>query len=162
MGILMPVFYINIYKNIVENTYWGDVNFRFNAHNGTFMRIGILGYFLSLITFGIYSFWARAEWSREKYGRTKLDAGDSGRIKIHPQVTGGLMAKWFFVSFFGVIFTLGLALPWVISYNMKEWSKVLKFSGKIDYSTIRSKETKGSAIGEEAAEALDIDIGDFL
>jgi hypothetical protein len=60
------------------------------------------------------------------------------------------------VSYFGMLLTLGIGLPWVTTYALQVILSKMSFEGPIDIGRIEQRAVTGGAAADDLASALDI------
>ena len=79
---------------------------------------------------------------------------------LESKATGGAMFGLGITSMLLIIFTLGLAMPWVVCRTLSFWCDNLVLRGPLDIEAVRQESMKGvDATGEALADALDIGAG---
>ena len=73
-GIYMPWFYVKLFKFNADHTKANieghNIGMRFTGEGGELFVIGLVGYLLTVITFGIYSFWLMAKLLKWRLSNT--------------------------------------------------------------------------------------------
>jgi uncharacterized membrane protein YjgN (DUF898 family) len=106
------------------------VQFNFNGQGGEYFRIWIVNFFLSILTFGIFSAWAKVRNKQYFYGNTELD-GSTFEYTGNPVaiLKGRAIAGGFFILYSGVgdlfpvlglvmFVLLMIAMPWIIKRSL--------------------------------------------
>jgi uncharacterized membrane protein YjgN (DUF898 family) len=153
-GFYAPIWFNRIHRVMVNASGIGTKSFDYRGEDKVAFRMGVKGFFLSIITLGIYSFWYQAELARFQIGNTWFD-GAKGEIDI----TGGDMFKLTLLQIFGLTFSLGLAFPWIMTYSLQFMLERIRFAGPIDFAHIYQTTGSGSAAADGLADALDVGLG---
>ena len=155
LGLYLP--YFTMAKNhflINKASYGKGVKFSFDGVGSEYFAICVKGFFLSIITLGIYMPWYFIERMKYRLNHTRID-----NAVFNMEVPG---SDFFIYSVVGYIFsvaTLGLASPWVINRIFKLFIDNLSLNGVIDLSTAIKVEQSESAFGDDVATSYDIDLG---
>lgn len=104
---------VNIRKYIIEHLNFGNIKAKFNGNGGDLFGIHILGIFLTIFTLGIYSFWYTKNVINFYITNTELEQ-DGNKIELTSSISGGGVFGLTVVNFLLIIFTIGLAIPWVV------------------------------------------------
>jgi uncharacterized membrane protein YjgN (DUF898 family) len=151
-------FTVNIRKYITGNLKFGSISFSYEGDGSKLFFINLKGFFLTLVTFGIYFFWYIAEVQRYHTNNTK--AFQNGReIQFKSDVTGGDVFGNSIVNMLLIIFTLGIAFPWVICREVNFMYLHLSFEGDFRADELQQTERNfNDATGDGLANILDIGI----
>lgn len=111
---------------VPKGSYEDEIPFRFKGAGGEYFKIWIVNVLLSMVTFGIYSAWAKVRRKQYFYGNTHV-AGASFRYLADPVkiLKGRLIVFFFFLGYsviadflpiLGAIMSLALLvfLPWLV------------------------------------------------
>jgi uncharacterized membrane protein YjgN (DUF898 family) len=154
LGFYGPIFANRIYGEIMRNTRYGTGAFSYDGPDNEAFKIWIKGFFLSLLTFGIYSFWYQAALMRFRLSHTHFD-----RATGQTDVTGGLLFKLTIINVLAIGFTAGIAFPWVVTYTLRELVSRMTLVGPIDFSQVMQQAPSGNAAGDTLASALGVELG---
>jgi len=138
----------------MNNTRYGSASFSYDGRDGDAFKIAIKGFFLTVLTLGIYFPWYQASLQRFRLSHTRFE-GATGAFDL----TGGLLFKIFLVNIFGNALTLGLAFPWTTTYTLRTLLARLSFTGAIDFARITQQAASGNAAGDLLAGALGVELG---
>ncbi len=155
-GFYAPVFYHLIYKMKIEATSFGDLHFRYTGDVGEEYLIYVKGVLLSILTLGIYSFWFAAELMRYRVSHTKV-----GGAVLSRDVTGMDFVKMGFLGGLALVFTIGIAFPWVFAYRTRLLLGKTVATGTIDFENVVQSAVAVNASGEAASDFFDLDNGFF-
>lgn len=116
-------------ENGIANERTSNINF--TGKSGEYFKLWFVNMFLSIITVGIYSAWAKVRDTQYLYGHTQID-GQSFRYLASPMriLKGRILAVIVFVIYmvlsqmnptFGLVMALGflVAMPWLIIQGLK-------------------------------------------
>jgi uncharacterized membrane protein YjgN (DUF898 family) len=156
LGFYAPVFYRAIYKTLVEAATFGNLEFSYKGVVGEEYMIYVKGVIFSILTLGIYSFWFKAELTRYRMSHTYV-----GSAVLSREVTGYDFVKMEFFCALALIFTLGIAFPWVFVYRARLICSKTLVIGAIDFENIVQSAQVVGASGEAASEFFDLDDGFF-
>lgn len=157
LGIYASWWHDATYSILVNNTRVGTLKLRYTGKGADLMWTYIRGFLLSLVTFGIYSAWFAAQVIRYRAEHTYLGNATDGHARAEATVTGGEIFVQFLLQYLLLIFTLGLALPWIVT-NTLTWSmERLRLNGRINFDAVAQKATeKTGAFGDGIGDALDL------
>lgn len=155
LGFYLPVFE-NIRRTFLLNkTKFGTAKFNYVGSNSDYFKLFLKGFFLTLITLGMYGPWMMLSLLRYKLHNTNLE--NSVYFKI--ELRGKDLFIFSILAYLSTILTLGLALPWVINKAYKLFVNNILIFGEIDFTTIHSIESEGSAAGDVAMIEYDLELG---
>jgi uncharacterized membrane protein YjgN (DUF898 family) len=118
LALIVPAFYVVVFgiarysglRYRMSRTIWRQIRFgvdKDKASTREFMKMYLIGFFLSLITLGIYTPWFKINVRRYLTGKTRY-----GSAYFRFDGEGDAYAKVFFVGLILSILTLGIYLPW--------------------------------------------------
>ncbi|MGE4317294.1 MAG: YjgN family protein [Deferribacterales bacterium] len=121
----------------------GHSGFRFSGRAGEYFSIWIVNILLSIVTFGIYSAWAKVRRKRYFYGCTTLDGScfeylaEPKRILIGRIIVFSLYTVWIGVSKLAPVFSVVLLIPLALFIPVII-NKALKFNAyNTSYRNVR-------------------------
>ena len=151
-------FWMDIYKEIFTNTRLGNIKFSFRGRGDEYLRMNVMGYILTFATLGIYYFWWKARVHNYFFNSIVIHQDDS-EAGFESAMTGGAMFELKFVNLLLLVFTLGLAFPWIFIRTVKTYASRLKMVGGIDLDAIvQTEENYSDATGEGIIDGLDIQL----
>ena len=140
-------------KFLVDHSYFGDTKFSYDGEINALFGKFIKAIILSLFTFGIYWFWFAAERNNYYWSHTKFA---NARFRLN--IKGFEYLRLKSVNLFLIIFTLGLAYPFVMIRDTRFLFERLRLEGDLDLFDIIQDARSPSAFGEEIADILDLDL----
>jgi len=174
LGLAYPFYFYMKRKLFIDNSSYGDRRFAFSATAGDYyvatlkLALAFLGFLAgTVVTLGIgalplyilLSSYAEASFARLAWRNTTLGTG-SGEIRFDCRWTTGGLFGLHFGNALGVLFTLGLLIP---------WAAVRTARYKLGRITLQSEQGLGGflaavqedvgAVGDEAGELLGFDFG---
>ncbi len=164
VGILLTILSFGLYSSIMTNrlhrvltdsTRFGSLEFRYSGSDREVFWMAIKGFFLSILTFGIYYFWYAAKLTRYRFEHTHVGDGAS----MHCELTGGDLFGLYLLAAFATPLSLGLAFPWITMYSIRLVASRLSVVGAIDFEGIEQRARDAGATADGFADVLDIDIG---
>jgi uncharacterized membrane protein YjgN (DUF898 family) len=118
--------------------------------------LNLKGYFLTIITLGIYSFW----WYKDlfAYYVDNLSLHKEGQqIRMKSIATGGDFFKMIMLNFLIVFFTLGLGYAWAVTRTLNFMVSKIKLEGNIDLDSIlQTEDDYNDATGDDMTGFLDM------
>ncbi len=182
LGLAVPYTSIRLYEYLIGNIWMGSGRFSFSANWKPLMRpflvlwvimaMTAVLYGLAFIITGPYgqpdplymglalvafiavfvaSYWYSAAVIRLVVSNIGMDSAT-----FTANVTGGSLFKLYFVNMLLLIFTLGIAYPWILVRIMRYIVRVLEVHGKPDFEKISQSTEDMPKFGEGMAEAFDI------
>lgn len=137
----------------VNNTYFGDSKFGFDGNPSELFGRFLRAIFLSLFTFSIYWWWFAAERHRYYWAHTYFSGA-----RFRSTIEGYPLFILKFTNLLLVIFTLGLGYPFAVIREIKFMLDNMFIDGDLDLHEIVQDARSPSAVGEEIADAFDIDL----
>lgn len=124
-GIYMPWFMCKFTNFIAERisfgpTPKGNLSFRFEGQGGQLFVTFLVGYLLTLVTFGIYMPWFFCKLTKFYADNTTAVAGDGSIYKPRFDGTGGDLFVTFLVGYLLTAITFGIYGPWFMC-KMNKW-----------------------------------------
>jgi len=166
-GIFLSVITLYIYlawfacdlrSYIIGNIRFGSISFRYEGKGKDLFLMNLKGLFLTIITIGIYSFWWFRDMMRFYINNIKIVKNETAyNIKFNG--SAGDIFILFLTNYFLVIFTLGIAIPWVMVRNIKFIYENSMIDGEFDTSNIQqTEEDFKDATGDDMLDMLDLNI----
>jgi len=118
-GIYMPWFYCKLGNYVMSNTTLGptrrgELRLEFTGQGGELFVIGLVGYLLTLITFGIYMPWLLVKLIKFFCANTVATAPDGTRFRLEFNGTGGELFVTVLVGMLLTAITFYIYAPWFI------------------------------------------------
>lgn len=140
-------------KYLVNHAYFGDTKFSYDGEVNALFGKFIKAIILSLFTIGIYWFWFAAERNNYYWSHTKFA---NARFRLN--IKGFEYFRLKSLNLLLIIFTLGLAYPFVMIRDIRFLFERLRLEGDLDLFDIMQDARSPSAFGEEVADILDLDL----
>ena len=149
---------INVRKYIIDNIRFGDAQFEYDGNGEDYFMLNLKGIFLSILTFGIYSFW----WNRDKFDyfvdNLSLKKGKQ-IIEFNSKVDVEGILGLTIINGLLLVFTLGLAYPYIVVRTMDFVMKNIELVGNIDFDDLlQTEQNYRDATGEDIGDMLDLDL----
>ena len=146
----------NLMKYMFGHTKLGDMKFSFKGDGATLFGINLLGILLFYITLGIYSFWFIA--NRFNFTFQNLEIEHEGLADtMKSNLTGQKVAGVMLVNALLLIFTAGIAFPWVYMRLMKLYTSNLALPEHVNLDNlVQDADNYRDATGDDLLDALDI------
>jgi uncharacterized membrane protein YjgN (DUF898 family) len=151
LGVYGPIWVNRMHRVFMNRTGLGTQLFQYHGSDKIAFRLGIKGFFLSLVTFGIYYFWYSAALARWRAQNTWF-GGAHGELTLE----GADLFVLSLLQVLGVTLSLGLAFPWVTTYMLRFTLQRMRFVGPIDFEHIYPAPSQGDAAADGLANALDL------
>jgi uncharacterized membrane protein YjgN (DUF898 family) len=117
--------------------------------------LNLKGYFLSLISLGIYSFWWQKDLFEFFVNNLRLEQ-DEDAVFFRSTATGGGFAVLTIVNILILIFTLGLGYAWVVTRTMEFVMNNIEASGYYSFESLQqAQEDYSDATADDLADILD-------
>jgi uncharacterized membrane protein YjgN (DUF898 family) len=145
---------MNVRSFLTNKTRFGSAYFKFDGDGGEYAGIFFPGFFLSLITLGIYVPWFVLKTERYRLEHTVFQ----GR-RLTIDLAGKDLLIYAIIAYFGTILTLGLASPWLINWGIRLFIDHISFNGEPDVSQVIARASDGSAMADDIVAGYDIDLG---
>ncbi len=129
----------------------------YDADGADLFVLNLKGYFLTILTFGIYFFWWQKEAIEFYINNISLHK-DNETIEFETSVEGGEIFALSIINMFIMMFTLGLGYAWVHVRTLKYIASNIHLSGTIDLDSVKQTENiYKDATGEDIEDMLDMD-----
>lgn len=156
--IYLSWFICELRKYIIENIRFGSISFKYYGKGGDLFIINLKGFFLTLLTFGIYGLWWARDMMRFYIDNIRIVKNEK-EYDIKFNGSAGDIFILFLVNYLLVIFTLGIAIPWVMVRNINFLYDNSAIDGEFDTSNIQqTEEDYKDATGDDMMDMLDLNI----
>jgi uncharacterized membrane protein YjgN (DUF898 family) len=170
LGIAFPWLLYRRDRFVIENSSYGATGFGFRATAGQYYAVSLkvfaagLGFLLgSIVTFGIGAiplYLLVRSYAEAAMARLKWDSTALSEIRFSCDWTTGGLFRLQVVNALGIVFSLGLLVPWAAIRTARYKLERLSLSpGAALGGFIASNEAQVAAIGEEAGELFGFDFG---
>lgn len=157
-GLYTAWFIDGLRRYIIGNIRFGNLRFGFDGNGSKLFFIYFKGLILGILTLGIYYFWYMKEWMNYFAAHTFIEQGDQ-RYYLKPQFTGGSYFGLMLVNVLMLIFTLGLATPFVIIRTATYVLTHLELPQELDLDRIaQTEDDYADATGDDVMDFLDLGI----
>ncbi len=159
IGIYGAWFQVDMRKYIMSHLKFGNLKFDFKGDGGSLFWINLKFILLVYLTLGIYTFWYYKNLYKFYTENTTLRQDDK-TINFKFNVQTGDIFSLLVVNFLLIIFTLGLATPWVIVRTISFLFRFIEIEGDLDVSAIEQANVDdyGDAAGDDFLDFLDFDL----
>ncbi len=157
-GIYSSWFSIDIRKYLIKNIRFGNIKFSYHGKGGELFWINFKGVVLSILTLGIYLFWYMKNTIVYLIDNIEIEQNEvSYPIKSNIKTLDFIGLQ--LINFIMVIFTFGLATPWVKIRTINFFFERVEFSAEINLNQIEQTESDYSdATGDDFIDMMDIGI----
>ena len=159
LGIYGAWFQVDIRKYIFSHLRFGDLSFDFKGNGGDLFIINLKFILLVYLTLGIYTFWYYRNMLRFYVDNTRVY--QSGReVKFRTNMQAGDVFELVFINGLLIVFTLGIATPWVAVRTLQFFFRFLEVEGELDSNAIQQAkyDDYDDAAGDDALDFFDIDL----
>ena len=132
---------------------------KFEAEGGDLFPILLGGYFLSILTLGIYSFWWITNIHKFYINHTSVIQNEQ-EYAFSTNITGGGFFKLSIVNTLIIIFTLGFGTAWVRVRTMRFYLENIQIAGGFDTNALVQTEGEyKDATGDDMLSMMDLNLG---
>ena len=153
LGLYGPIWTNRMHTIVTNSTALGTQPFSYRGEDKVVFKMALKAIPLVLLTLGLYSFWYASKLLRYQAENTWFD---SAHGELH--ISGGELFQLLLLQVFALMFTLGLAFPWVTTYSLRFYLSRLRFVGPIQFDRIYQAASSGDASANGLADALDVGI----
>ena len=154
LGFYSPWFQNQRRAFLVNHARWGSVPFEYAAPPDPLVKEFFKAVILTIPTLGFVWVWYTAFQHRYFWSNTHF-AG----ARFESKAAGGDVMGLMLVNLVLIVFTAGIATPWVVTRTHAFWAEQIKIVGAVDWAAIQQRAQEASAIGDDLADSLDIDVG---
>jgi uncharacterized membrane protein YjgN (DUF898 family) len=158
--ILYAAFQVSIYKELVGNIKYGNVSFEFRGDPVELFKFRLFGLLGAFFTLGLSLFWMVKKEHEFKLDNTLIfqNGEPVGRLELYYKFWD--FVGFYILNFLIIVFTLGIATPWVVLRNTNFYFKYLNINANFDLESIEQfKSDSENAIGDTFADSLTLDFG---
>jgi uncharacterized membrane protein YjgN (DUF898 family) len=154
LGIYYPWFVASLEREVTGNARFGkNVEFEYQGTGGELLKKILVGYLLTVVTLGIYSFWMVADLINYSYEQKYIH--QHGRsAQFRSTLTGGGLLQLFLVDILLFVVTLGIATPWIVARNLSHTADNLFIEGNLDLDAIEADDMAYATATGEAMSAV--------
>lgn len=155
LGIYIPWFVFDYKKFLINSTRYGSTYFILeNANRNEYAKMRLIGFLLTVLTFGVYSFWLNAKTEKYIWDHTTLQGK-----KLQCSLKGDDLFLNYIICMLIIMFTFGIGIAWAIVRTHNTILTSIGLEEDIDFTVIQAEfDTKASALADgfnEAADFLD-------
>ncbi len=149
--------HISLRKYVMNRIRFGDIEIKYFGTGDDYFWINFKSYFFTLFTLGIYFFWWRSELFAFHVDYTRFSKDDQV-IRLKSTATGPDFFSLYIVNFLILIFSLGIAFPFVVNRTIEFYVNHIQGIGNIDLDRItQTEDDLVGAEGEGLSDLMDID-----
>ena len=152
LGLFAPAAKMRSIGYRVSNSYFGNHAFQFRGRGKELLPDFIVAVLATPCTLGLVWFWYWALVKRYIWSRTRL-----GHLRFHMSVRGGELLYLSATSWLAIIFTAGIAYPWVVKRRAQFFSERFFIHGNVEEVVFAQGKVEASPTGEGLSELLQID-----
>lgn len=155
LGFAFPLYTHWKIARIYGNLSFGNLKFAWRADESAYWRLAIKGFFLSLLTFGIYYFF----WLPKRFAFI-LDHLSVGGCRFRGEIKPGETFVLVLTNLLIVACTLGLGTAWAVTRTMRFFvSRIeLENPSRLE-AALQAGRQKAGVTGEALGNALDLGVG---
>jgi uncharacterized membrane protein YjgN (DUF898 family) len=159
LGIYGAWLQVDLRKYVLRNLYFGDLSFRFNGSGGQLFWVTVKFILLIYITLGIYGFWYYKNII--KFYVDNLEISQNGKpVNFECNIKTADIVELLVINFLLLVFSLGLATPWVTVRTFKFILRFITIKEGLDTESIQqvSYDDYDDATGDDFMDFLDFDL----
>jgi uncharacterized membrane protein YjgN (DUF898 family) len=159
LGIYGAWLQVDLRKYVLRNLHFGDLSFRFNGSGGQLFWITVKFILLIYITLGIYGFWYYK--NSIKFYVDNLEISQNGKpVNFECNIKTADIVELLVINFLLLVFSLGLATPWVTVRTFKFILRFITIKEGLDTESIQqvSYDDYDDATGDDFMDFLDFDL----
>jgi uncharacterized membrane protein YjgN (DUF898 family) len=150
--------HVKLSRYIRSHTRFGNIEFRFDGDGTNLFLIKLKGFFLTLLTLGIYSFWYYKELIAFEVNHTKMIQNEK-EINLRSTMTAGQIFTMLISNYFIIVFTLGIGTGIAINRVLRKSFENIEFDSEIDADLLLQTEAEyKDATGDDMASMFDISL----
>jgi uncharacterized membrane protein YjgN (DUF898 family) len=140
---------------IYNNLRYGTLRFAWDAPLAEYWKLALKGFFLSVLTFGVYYFFWLPKWFAFVRGHLSV-----GGCRFHGEIKAGELFMITLTNLLLIVFTLGLAAPWAMVRALRFFMTrlTLENPSRLE-AALQDRRQKVGANGEAIADAMDMGVG---
>ncbi len=157
-GIYGAWFINNLRTYIIGNIRFGNITFQYTGNGTDFFWLNFKGRLLTFLTLGIYFFWYSMDLF--EYFVENIYAEQDGKpLPIRSTAKGGDFFVLSLVNGLMLVFTLGIAFPWVQARNFQFFMSNIWVQGDFDGNSLVQTEAEyRDASGDDMVDMLDLNL----
>lgn len=154
-GLALPYYSHWKISRIYNNLKFGTLDFAWDAKAGEYWRLALKGFFLSVLTFGVYYFFWLPKWWAFVRGHLSV-----GGCRFHGDIKPRDLFLFSLANLLLLIGTLGLGTAWVMTRTMRFYLTrlALENPSRLE-AALQTGRLKATAGGEAIADAMDMGVG---
>lgn len=155
LGLWLPIMKNRLYAFKMNNSYWGELAFRYTGDDKTIWKMTFVGFLLCAVTLGIYTPWLMLKLAQYKAQNTWIGSSQLGaaHANLGHSVFGFI---WNVIKAeLLTVFTLGIGMPWAACMFARYLLGSVTFQGNLDLDKVKAVESTGDASGDALATAFD-------
>ncbi len=159
LGIYGAWFQVDMRKYIFSHLRFGNLSFNFKGEGADLFVINLKFIILFYLTLGIYSFWFYRNLVRFYVDNTSITQNGK-EVKFKTNMQAGDVFELLFINGLLIVFTLGIATPWVTVRTLNFFFRFLEIEGDLDTNAIQqaSYDDYDDAAGDDLMDFFDFDL----
>ncbi len=149
---------VKLQKYIMGNVRIGNVGFAFKGEGDKYFMLNLVGILLSAVTFGIYYPKYYSKNFNYLIDNTKI-IQDGNELHLKGTTTGTKVFMNFLLNVLLIVFTLGIAFPWVVLKEIKFVYENVEIDGDLNVDNIvQTEENYNNSTGDGLSQLLGLEI----
>lgn len=159
LGIYGSWFQVDLRKYILSHLRFGDLSFDFKGKGGDLFWINLKFILLIYITLGIYSFWYYKNILQFYVDNTTITQNGK-QLNFKMNMKTGDVFELLVVNLLLIVFTLGIATPWVAVRTFQFFFRFTEIEGGLDTQSVQQvkQDDYDDASGDDFLDFLDFDL----
>ncbi|MFK8008114.1 MAG: YjgN family protein [Saprospiraceae bacterium] len=159
LGIYGSWMRVNIMTYLMSHSQFGQYRLDFRGSGGELFGINLGGIILSIITLYIYLPWYIANSFNFTINNIEVEQEDESVYNLKSTLSGGNTFYVIFTNLLMLMFTFGLAFPWVAMRTQKLFTESVNVPEEVDLENLQQDaDDYRNATGDDLLDILDIDI----
>ena len=155
LGLAFPLYSHWKIGRIYNNLKFGSLAFAWREDAKAYWVLALKGYFLSLLTFGVYYFF----WVPKRFA-FNLDHLSVGGSRFRGEIKAGEFFGLTVTNLLILIFTLGLGTAWVVTRSMRFFISRMELENPSRLEqALQTYRAKAGVAGEALGDAMDLGVG---
>jgi uncharacterized membrane protein YjgN (DUF898 family) len=150
LGLYCPLGDVEVLKFVINKSYFGTLPFRYRGQKEELQKTFYLCWLLFLPTLGFSIFWYKAKYIAHVAKYTTL-----GPMQFRIKFTGWEYCRLHVANMLLIIFSMGLAYPYVVHRRTRIYLQHTRFRGMIDEETIAQAQRSRGSEGAELSLGFD-------
>jgi len=154
LGFYYPIAKNKEYAFKMNRTSLGDLRFRYTGKDKEMFQLFLSYLPIMILTLGIGIIWYMAAVKRYRASKTWIGSQSAGAAKGKMKLSGGDLFQVYLINAICLVFTMGLAFPWVIAHNAAFYLERFTLQGMVDLNNVTPVAVEGDSLGDAFAGSM--------